>query len=220
LCFRENFYERHYVFFSDYLACRDIDCRAMSQESVMVKNRNVGPGVSGHVTEHQFRCIWRKCIAKNAIRFPHASIRRVAKSGLCIHFDSVIEEISVRASSYEMWPEARFNQRCFDDLTWFDVEPSQNAKGLRVCSSCNPKTKYASLENLYAEHCFEALLEWSSENLRPELHLGFYRTHTRDMTWATIGCLQDMEYSDGQCLRIGILKIIRQKSLLSSSHSK
>jgi hypothetical protein len=116
-------------------------------------------------------------------------------------FSGISENIQIWLTAHSLSVAAVIDEHFFDFLIDLDVYPDKNPAGKIVCRECvrsyediptelggrvkRPKT-FQNLEDLYSDHLFEPLLDWSKKNLRHNRFLYFDGYPGQTGSYATI----------------------------------
>ena len=150
-------------------------------------------------------------IGKNGDRFSHKpDIMTIRSESLSFGLLGVIPEICCTLSFYEIEVHAFYKGDHWDILQFFDMPEIDLEMGGYYCRRCDSTRRrfYPSGEDLFAEHCFEPLLQWVNKAFHERCVLCFFKIPGGK--WAKV-LDSDLLSSDGdaRCLVQSIPALIR-----------
>jgi len=127
--------------------------------------------------------IFGQWIRSNRFRFQYPpKIIKKWKNGLDFQFVGAAPQLRGyinKRGDFGIW--VYFQGWNWDSVMTFDVFPCRSRQGKYYCRDCKdaydqgiPKETpllYASRQELWTQHCFEPMLQWTNENLKPSRRL-------------------------------------------------
>lgn len=141
----------------------------------------------------QVNTIFHKWLDKNSPRFNYPVIQRKSTSkdaprgGKAYQFEGICRDLYFTVAPDTCMVHSNLGGEYYDGMCDFEIYPAINTKGKYACGLCvtnyaeqyGPNRKkgpfsfvakrpryFDSLDELYAEHCFERLLVWARKNLQ------------------------------------------------------
>lgn len=126
-------------------------------------------------------------IGKNGDRFSHKPfITEIRSESLDFGLSGVSPEILCTLSVYEIEVHTFYKGDHWDILQFFDMPIVSLGTGGYYCRRCDSTKRrfFASLEDLFAEHCFEPFLQWIDKAFHERSMLCFFEIP--GLTWAKL----------------------------------
>lgn len=125
-------------------------------------------------------------LSRNRARFRfQPRIVKKIRNCIALRFAGISQKIGCVITSSGLTIYVNHEGECWDIVADFGVSESRSSKGY-YCGLCEPEKRkfFASREELWIEHCFEPMLEWTGRELNESRWV--YLFATDGATWAEI----------------------------------